>query len=165
MIQWNLSNPTCYVREIVCRDRLGFWIIRFKTHRKWSEGHDNQCRITQGNRLHRSRIRQVLLWITCMQCVVKLNPGYERTMQVSVTSQTAFQVHSIRSLQVGQLTPMAKYSMMNYIPVFVDNIIIVFPCIVVLYIHEYKYLHTKIVTWNYFSVSDGQIIYSRKIMN
>ena len=53
--------------------------------------------------------------------------------------------------------------MVNYI--FVDKIIIVFPVIGVLYIHVYKYLHTKIVTWNYFSVSDGRIIYSRKTMN
>ena len=42
---------------------------------------------------------------TLIQWVVNWNPGNERTIQLSVTSQTVFQVHSIRALQVGQLTP------------------------------------------------------------
>ena len=80
--------------------------------------------------------------------------GFPGTLHSFITSGTAYTFDKLF---------FSLYSMMNYI--FVDNIIIVFPVIGVLYIHVYKYLHTKIVTWNYFSVSDGRIIYHRKTIN
>ena len=45
-----------------------------------------------------------------IQWVLNWNPGNERTIQFLVTSQTVFQVHSIRALHVGQLTPIPMHS-------------------------------------------------------
>ena len=39
------------------------WITQWKAHRKIVPQNENQCRNTQGNRLHRCPIRQILLYI------------------------------------------------------------------------------------------------------
>ena len=48
-------------------DNTGKRITQCKTHRKRSKGQGNQCRIKQGNGLHRRRIKQGLLYLhTCI---------------------------------------------------------------------------------------------------
>lgn len=87
----------------------------------------NEWQLTQkvGHRVHvilqiESWIRKYIFWekknryiiklhfkqlITRMQCVVKLNPGIDLTIQFSVTWHAVFQVHFRFSLQDGQVTP------------------------------------------------------------
>ena len=67
-VQWNLPIPTCTGRESLCWINKS-WVTQCTQNPpdKWSNGNENQCRITLWNGLHRWRIRRVLLymWYTC----------------------------------------------------------------------------------------------------